>query len=194
MVAPALPPARTPGRYHVAVVCLGNICRSPMAQVVLSERVADAGLDDRVTVTSAGTGGWHVGGPMDPRAAATLTRSGYDASRHRVRQWDARDAADLVLAMDAQNHADLSDLEDPAVGTAEDPAVDTAVDPPDGTGRVRLFREFDPVEPGGDVPDPYYGGDSGFEEVFAMVERTARSLVQTLERERPWSGGGERVS
>lgn len=175
-----LPPARTPGRYHVAVVCLGNICRSPMAQVVLTERVADAGLADRVTVSSAGTGDWHVGDPMDRRAAATLTRSGYDATRHRARQWAGHDPADLVLAMDAQNHADITDLEDPA--------------PAEGAGRVRLFREFDPVEPGSDVPDPYYGGDSGFEEVLAMVERTAEALVQTLERERPWSGGGERVS
>ncbi len=182
MAGPVLPPGRTPGRYHVAVVCLGNICRSPMAQVVLTERVADAGLDDRVTITSAGTGDWHVGDPMDHRAAATLTRAGYDATRHRARQWAERDPADLVLAMDAQNHADITDLEDLPEGSA-------------GTaGRVRLFRDFDPVDPGSDVPDPYYGGHSGFEEVLAMVERTARSLVQTLERERPWDGGGERVS
>ena len=169
-----LPPARAPGRYHVAVVCLGNICRSPMAQVVLTERVADAGLGDRVTVSSAGTGDWHVGDPMDHRAAATLTRAGYDASRHRARQWAGDDPADLVLAMDAQNHIDLIDGPEP-----------------DRTGRVRLFRDFDPVDPGSDVPDPYYGGDPGFEEVLAMVERTARSLVETLGRERPWSGGGE---
>lgn len=180
---PVLPPARSPGRYHVAVVCLGNICRSPIAHVVLTERLADAGLDDRVTVSSAGTGDWHVGDPMDQRAAATLTRAGYDATRHRARQWAGRDPADLVLAMDAQNHADITDLEE-----TEETAVDG------GPGRVRLFRDFDPVDPGSDVPDPYYGGDSGFEEVLAMVERTARSLVQTLERERPWRGRGERVS
>ncbi|ABL84014.1 MULTISPECIES: low molecular weight protein-tyrosine-phosphatase [unclassified Nocardioides] len=196
MAGRELPPARTPGRYHVAVVCLGNICRSPMAQVVLTERVADAGLADRVTVSSAGTGDWHVGDPMDRRAAATLTRSGYDATRHRARQWTGRDPVDLVLAMDAQNHADITDLEDPAEDLAEDLAEDPAEDPApaERAGRVRLFREFDPVEPGSDVPDPYYGGDSGFEEVLAMVERTAEALVQTLERERPWSGGGERVS
>jgi len=165
-----LPPARTPGRYHLAVVCLGNICRSPMADVVLAERLADAGLDDRVSVGSSGTGGWHVGDPMDRRAAATLTAAGYDATRHRARQWagDAdAGAADLVLAMDAQNLADLGGA----------------------TDRVRLFRDFDPLDPGSDVPDPYYGGDSGFEEVLAMVERTARSLVDSLERERPWDGG-----
>jgi len=164
-----LPPSRTPGRYHLAVVCLGNICRSPMADVVLAQRLADAGLDDRVSVGSSGTGGWHVGDPMDRRAAATLTAAGYDATRHRARQWagDAdAGAADLVLAMDAQNLADLGGP----------------------TDRVRLFRDFDPLDPGSDVPDPYYGGDSGFEEVLAMVERTARSLVDSLERERPWDG------
>jgi len=174
VVGPVLPPARTPGRYHVAVVCLGNICRSPMADVVLAERLADAGLDDRVTVSSSGTGGWHVGDPMDRRAAATLTAAGYDATRHRARQWagaDDGEAADLVLAMDAQNHSDL-------LGSGG------------ATDRVRLFRDFDPVDPGSDVPDPYYGGDSGFEEVLAMVERTARSLVDSLERERPWAGTG----
>jgi protein-tyrosine phosphatase len=106
---------------------------------------------------------------MDRRAAATLTAAGYDATRHRARQWagDAdAGAADLVLAMDAQNLADLGGP----------------------TDRVRLFRDFDPLDPGSDVPDPYYGGDSGFEEVLAMVERTARSLVDSLERERPWDG------
>jgi protein-tyrosine phosphatase len=159
-----LPPARRPGTYRVAVVCLGNICRSPMADVVLSERISDAGLDDRVTVSSSGTGGWHVGGPMDRRAAATLTAAGYDATRHRAQQWSGNDDADLVLTMDAQNLAD--------VGGA--------------SARVMAFRTFDPLEPGSDVPDPYYGGDSGFEEVLTMVERTAQFLVAELERQRPW--------
>lgn len=155
------------------MVCLGNICRSPMADVVLQERIADAGLDDRVSVSSSGTGDWHVGNPMDRRAAATLTAAGYDATRHRAQQWAGNDALDLVLAMDAQNLAD--------VGGASD--------------RVMAFRTFDPegaaVEGGGDVPDPYYGGDSGFEEVLAMVERTAQALVAALESQRPW---GEHTS
>lgn len=150
------------------MVCLGNICRSPMADVVLQERIADAGLDDRVTVSSSGTGGWHVGGPMDHRAAATLTNAGYDPARHRARQWSGNDDADLVLAMDAQNLADI--------GGAND--------------RVMPFRTFDPLEPGSDVPDPYYGGDSGFEEVLAMVERTAEALVAALESQRPWGEPG----
>jgi len=160
-----LPTPRTPGRYRIALVCLGNICRSPMADVVLTARLDRAGLAGHVEVTSAGTGGWHVGKPMDPRAAATLTTAGYDASRHRARQFAAAwlDDRDLVLAMDASNLADVR-----AAGAGVD------------EGRVRLFRDFDPVGPGGEVPDPYYGGDAGFEEVLAMVERTADALVTAL--------------
>jgi len=155
-----LPPPRRPGEYHLALVCLGNICRSPMAHVVLEERLEQAGLADRVTVTSSGTGGWHVGDPMDERAAATLTAAGYDASRHRARQFEAawHEELDLVLVMDEQNLQDVG-------GRAE---------------RIRLFRDFDPLEPGGEVPDPYYGGPDGFEEVLTMVERTAGSLVDRL--------------
>jgi protein-tyrosine phosphatase len=134
-----------------------------MAHVVLESRLGDAGLGDLVEVTSSGTGGWHVGNPMDPRAAATLTQAGYDATRHRARQYDASwaDRYDLVLAMDSNNLDDL--------------AGSDQVSP-----RLMLFRDFDPVEPGGDVPDPYYGGAAGFEEVLSMVERTSDNLVVAL--------------
>jgi protein-tyrosine phosphatase len=129
-----------------------------MAHVVLEQRLADAGLAGRVEVTSSGTGDWHVGKPMDRRAAATLAAAGYDPTRHRAQQWRGNDEADLVLAMDAANLADIGGRSD----------------------RVMLFRDFDPLEPGSEVPDPYYGGDSGFEEVLAMVERTATALVDAL--------------
>jgi protein-tyrosine phosphatase len=157
-----LPSPRVPGRYRIELVCLGNICRSPMAHVVLAERLAEAGLGDVVEVTSSGTGDWHVGNRMDRRAAATLAAAGYDPSRHRARQYDAASAAevDLVLAMDADNLKDLGGV----------------------SPRVMLFRAFDPVGPtdesGGDVPDPYYGGDAGFEEVLTMVDRTSASLAE----------------
>ncbi|MBO0844344.1 MAG: low molecular weight phosphotyrosine protein phosphatase [Nocardioides sp.] len=146
-----MPPPREPGRYSVALVCLGNICRSPTAQVVLADRVA---------VHSAGTGDWHVGDPMDARAAATLSAAGYDPSRHRARVYDASwaDAHDLVMAMDHQNLADLG-------GRSE---------------RVGLFRDLDPVGTGEDVPDPYYGGADGFADVLTMVERTSDALVAAL--------------
>jgi protein-tyrosine phosphatase len=158
-----LPAPREPGRYSVTIVCLGNICRSPMAHVVLEAKVAEAGLADRVEVTSSGTGGWHVGDPIDQRAATTLTAAGYDPSRHEVRKFEParRTSYDLVLAMDATNLAD--------VGGADE--------------RVRMFRDFDPVDPGADVPDPYYGGPAGFEEVLDMVERTTATIVAALRGE-----------
>ncbi|GGO90508.1 phosphotyrosine protein phosphatase [Nocardioides phosphati] len=159
MTTAALPPAQGPG-YRVAVVCLGNICRSPVADVVLNDRVATAGLD--VTVDSYGTGGWHVGEPMDRRSAATLTAAGYDASRHRAQQFRGAHASayDVVLAMDSSHHDELR-----ALGVPEE--------------RLLMFRAFDP-EGEGDVPDPYYGGPQGFDDVLAMIERTADVLVKEL--------------
>jgi protein-tyrosine phosphatase len=155
-----LPPPRTPGQYAISLVCLGNICRSPTAHVVLEARLAAAGLGDRVSVRSSGTGDWHVGRPMDSRAATTLEHAGYDASRHRAQQYDDSWAAsdDLVLAMDHDNLADLGGR----------------------TDRVALFRDFDPVEAEDDVPDPYYGGADGFRVVLTMVERTSDALVDRL--------------
>jgi protein-tyrosine phosphatase len=158
-----LPPPRDPRCYRIALVCLGNICRSPMAHVVLERRLTEAGLDGRVEVRSAGTGDWHVGKPMDERAAATLGAAGYDASRHRARTFDPvwRDEVDLVLAMDAANLADLGGRD----------------------RRTALFGDLDPEQPGAEVPDPYYGGAAGFEEVLRMVERTSAALVGALEQE-----------
>jgi protein-tyrosine phosphatase len=166
-VRPSLPPPSRRGGapYRIAVVCLGNICRSPMADVVLNDRLERAGLADAVEVVSAGTGGWHVGGPMDDRAAALLTERGYDATRHRARQFGAGwfDDCDLVLAMDTANFSDL---------TALGPAA-----------QVRMFRDFDPLADrtdDRDVPDPYFGGADGFADVLATIERTADGLVEAL--------------
>ncbi len=156
-----LPPPRTPGRYAIALVCLGNICRSPTAHVVLEARLAEAGLADRVTVHSSGTGDWHVGHPMDRRAASALSAEGYDPTRHRARQYDATwlDEHDLVLAMDLDNLSDLG-------GRSE---------------RVALFRDLDPVGTGEEVPDPYYGGADGFRDVLTIVERTSSAIVTAVE-------------
>ncbi len=84
-----LPAQQTDGPYRIALVCLGNICRSPMAHVVLADHLDRAGLAAKVEVSSAGTGGWHVGKPMDPRAATALIGEGYDPSAHRAQQYDA---------------------------------------------------------------------------------------------------------
>ncbi len=155
---------------RLEVTCLGNICRSPMAHVVLEQRLADAGLGDDVVVTSSGTGGWHEGEAMDERAAAALRDAGYDPSRHRARTFtrDTYAETDLMLAMDASNLADMTDLA-PTVADA---------------GRVRMFRSFDPEATEGDdeVDDPWYGGPEGFQRVLAVVERTSDAIVAAVPR------------
>ncbi|MFJ2033148.1 low molecular weight protein-tyrosine-phosphatase [Streptosporangium sp. NPDC087985] len=150
--------------YRICVVCLGNICRSPMAEVVLRKTLADHGLGDAVSVDSAGTGGWHQGNPMDERAAAMLAENGYDGSSHRARQfladWFGR--VDLVLAMDGENLRALHRL------------APTGAD-------VRLFRSFDPAAPlDAEVPDPYYGGREGFADVLEMVRAASDGLAKHL--------------
>jgi protein-tyrosine phosphatase len=167
-----LPPKRRAdgSPYRIAVVCLGNICRSPIAEVVLREKIARAGLDDRVEVVSAGTGGWHIGEPMDRRAATVLAAHGYDGSAHQVSKFEHHwhDECDLVLAMDRSNHTDLG-----------------ALAPGGQTERLLLFRDFDPraTDDDRDVPDPYFGGDDGFTSVLTTVERTADAIVAALGRE-----------
>ncbi len=155
-------------RFRIGIVCLGNICRSPMAQVVLEDRLEKAGLADQVEVVSAGTGDWHVGERMDPRAAAQLATKGYDGSRHRAQQFDVGwfDAYDLLLAMDEANAAEMRRQ----ARTESD------------RRRIRRFRDYDPLANDDDrsVPDPWYGADDGFAEVFAIIDRTAGSLVKTL--------------
>ncbi len=109
-VAGTIPEPRNPGEpYQICVVCLGNICRSPMAEVVLRDELDKAGLSGKVTVDSAGTGDWHVGEAMDSRARAELSRRGYDGSGHEARQIRASwlDDYDLLLAMDRSNLANL---------------------------------------------------------------------------------------
>jgi protein-tyrosine phosphatase len=156
--------------YRIGLVCLGNICRSPMAEVVMAAKLRNAGLDDRITVASSGTGDWHIGERMDPRAAAQLAAEGYDGTRHRAQQFDASwfDGYDLLLAMDDANATEMRRQ---------------ARDETD-RGRIRRFRDFDPLatETDRSVPDPWYGGDDGFAEAFAIIDRTADALVQTLSR------------
>jgi protein-tyrosine phosphatase len=167
----ALPGRRRPaGPYRICLVCLGNICRSPMAEAVLRAELARAGLSGAVPVESAGTGDWHVGERMYGPARSELDRRGYDGSGHRARQiepsWLAR--YDLVLAMDADNLADLRRM-------AGVPAA----------GRIRLLRSFDPGlmddDPfGGQVPDPYGGTPAQYAQVFDLIEAAVKGLVQRL--------------
>jgi protein-tyrosine phosphatase len=153
-----------PAPYRICFVCMGNICRSPIAEVVMRSMVEGAGLSDRVLVDSAGTGDWHAGGPADPRTIETLRAHGYDDDRHVARQFQVAWFADrdLVIAMDGKNLQSLKWLA-----------------PPDAVAKVVRLRSFDPASRGGDldVPDPYYDRGDGFERVLAMVEAGCAGLL-----------------
>jgi protein-tyrosine phosphatase len=160
-----LPSPRDPtGPYRICCVCLGNICRSPMADAVLRAQIANAGLEDRVIVDSAGTGDWHLGERMHHTASSQLKRNGYDGETHRARQFDRSWLAerDLILAMDANNLRDLR-----------------ALAGPDEDHRIRLFGEVGALR-GAEVADPYYGGDAEFASVLAMLEAGMSHLVARL--------------
>jgi protein-tyrosine phosphatase len=151
---------------RILFVCMGNICRSPTAEGVMRRLLEDAGLGDRVEVESAGTGGWHVGEPPDERATLAARRRGITLSgaAQQVRPADFR-RFDLLIALDRANLRELL-----ALAPDEDAAE-----------KVRLLREFDPAADGDlDVPDPYYGGDRGFETVLDMVEAACRGLIDEL--------------
>jgi protein-tyrosine phosphatase len=157
-------------------VCLGNICRSPTAEGTMRTLVHDAGLDDRIELDSAGTGGWHVGAAPDERATAAAARRGIalEGAARRVRD-DDFDEFDLILAMDSSNLDDLRAL---------------AGDEPSRRAKVRLLREFDPasraLDPEGhaggglDVPDPYYGAGDGFERVLDHVQAACAGLLEQI--------------
>ncbi|GGY29453.1 low molecular weight protein-tyrosine-phosphatase [Streptomyces djakartensis] len=155
--------------YRVCFVCTGNICRSPMAEVVFRARVAEAGLEDLIEVDSAGTGGWHEGDGADPRTVAVLEGNGY-AVGHTARQfqpsWFSR--LDLVVALDAGHLGALRRL----APTEQD------------ARKVRLLRSYDPSAGDDlDVPDPYYGGVDGFEECLEMVEAASAGLLAAVRKD-----------
>ena len=151
---------------HVCFVCSGNICRSPMAEMVLREHLRSEGLEGRVRVSSAGTGGWHVGDCADHRAAAVLAAHGYLTS-HTAAQVDTGHLeADLLVALDSGHERALQRLVARAGG---DPS------------RIRMLRSFDPTASEDlDVPDPYYGGSSGFTRVLRMIEAAIPGLVEWI--------------
>ena len=152
---------------EVCFVCLGNICRSPLAQGVFEALVKQEGLQDRIIIGSAGTSHWHVGGPPDPRMQQTARQHGIHLNS-RARQFQAADfkRMDLVLAMDQSNLSVLQQMR---------PGAELH-------DKLFLFRSFDPENNGDlEVPDPYYGGDKGFETVFQMIERTCPKVLQHLQ-------------
>jgi protein-tyrosine phosphatase len=153
-------------KTRVLFVCLGNICRSPAAEGVFLRLAADADVAHAFDVDSAGTGAWHEGEKADARMRAAARRRGIDLpSIARQVQPDDFDRFDHIFAMDASNLRDLHRLA-----------------PPQHRSKIQLFRSLDPDGPDEDVPDPYYGGAQGFEEVLDIVTRTNREWLATLTR------------
>jgi low molecular weight protein-tyrosine phosphatase len=154
---------------RILFVCLGNICRSPTAEAVLRDLLTREAPDLSVEIDSAGIGDWHIGEPPDQRALVAARRRGLDMSRLRARQIASEDFArfDFILAMDRAN---LSDLRRRA--------------PAQYRERVRLFLEFAPDVGVDEVPDPYYGGAAGFEEVLDLAEQAARGLLSHIRERR----------
>jgi len=151
----------------VLFVCLGNICRSPTAEGVFRAKVADAGLADAIAVDSAGTSDWHIGEPPDARGQEAAARRGYDLSAQRARQVSPGDfdAFDYVIAMDQSNVAKLSALA------------------PAGTSvKIKMFLAFAPEVASREVPDPYYGGPDGFDDVLDMIEAASLGLLEDIRR------------
>lgn len=152
-----------PQEISVLFVCLGNICRSPLAEGVFRHLLDEEGLADRFYVDSAGTGGWHVGESPDHRSMRSAATRGVTLTGHS-RQIQPEDfhRFDYIVAMDQSNLTHLQQYRE-GVG---------------GEAALYLLREFDPEGgPGAEVPDPYYGGPNGFEEVFEMVDRSSRALL-----------------
>ena len=149
---------------RVLFVCLGNICRSPSAQGVFESMVSARGLQSQFEIDSAGTGGYHAGEPPDRRAQAAARQRGYDLSGQRARAVRPSDFQqfDLILAMDRSNLENL-----------------LRVAPANCAARVRLFMSYAPAWPA-EVPDPYFGGDQGFEQVLDMLEAASEALLEEV--------------
>ncbi|HYS76997.1 MAG TPA: low molecular weight protein-tyrosine-phosphatase [Burkholderiales bacterium] len=155
-------------KFGVLFVCTGNICRSPTAEAIFRKLAADAGMAEAVTSDSAGTHGYHVGEPPDPRAQKAAAKRGYDLSALRARTIEDADFQrfDLILAMDQEHHAILSRIGGPSADH-----------------KLKLMMSYAQRFKERDVPDPYYGGPQGFERVLDLLEDAASGLLRSLRKD-----------
>lgn len=159
--------SQTPDAFRVTFVCTGNICRSPMAEVVMRRIASEHRLKTPIHVDSFGTGDWHVGEHADSRTLVALASAGYDGTAHRARQFDVAlfDSSDLIVYFDNSHGRILTSLA------------------PDDAARAKLHSlvAFDPVSSGLDeVPDPYYAGPAMFDTVLELIERCCRGLFRQI--------------
>jgi len=150
---------------RVLFVCMGNICRSPLAQGVFEDVLRRESLEGEVSVDSAGTGAWHVGSPPDERALSAASLRGVDISSQRARRITPEDCQnfDYILTMDEENYRAVA-------GLCRDSSV------------VRPFLDFATDSPETAVPDPYYGGPEGFEHVLELVEEASEGLLEDIRK------------
>jgi len=153
----------------VLMVCLGNICRSPTAAGIMTQKVYARGLSDRIIVDSCGTADYHIGAPADPRTIKAAADRGYDLRPHRARQLKLSDfdTFDLILAADAANAKDIAKMRYSRLHP--------------GKAQVRLFLDILWPGEGKAIPDPYYGGTDGFETVIDLCEQGAKAWVAKLQ-------------
>lgn len=154
-------------KVKVLFVCLGNICRSPTAHGVFEQAVEKAGLSEQILVDSCGTGQWHIGQPPDDRTQKAALKRGYDLSYLRARRLEEEDFQrfDYILAMDQRNLEDI-----------------LAMQPNDFKGKVQLMLDYGNDKKVKEVPDPYYGGNDGFEYVLDLLEQASANLLSEIQQ------------
>lgn len=151
--------------FKVCFVCLGNICRSPTGEGIFLHKVKEAGLQNYFYIDSAGTAAYHVGEPANSKSQSTANKHGVNLpSRARRFEYSDFEEFDLILAMDSNNLRNLEDMDRKNMHT----------------DKIKMMREFDPSPDDGEVPDPYYGGMQGFENVFQILERSTEELLSLL--------------
>jgi protein-tyrosine phosphatase len=156
-------------KVRVLFVCLGNICRSPLAAAIFSDKVHKNGMEKWIEVDSCGTSDYHIGDDADPRTKANASANGISIA-HCVRQLTKEDLRnfDFIFAMDRNNFQNIRKVSDSG-----------------SLDKIKMMRDFDPISKGGEVPDPYHGNEKNFQEVFGILDRSTSGFIQFLQREYP---------